>query len=243
MNRSTEEPPYPSCSQRGITWRRVLSCLPPANRPDYFLKHKSDAEDHGYTNESYKLGNLFVQIVDSANFLFEQQLTFCNFSPVEYTRLRFVAHKKLCILGLLLFQTYLREAWNSTYSEFANPRYYEDHPQQYRGMCLLRVNKHVCDLLSRLVKMITGKMHTNRSNILLELDPIFDSDVLRIYIWNLLFHFAEETRNPSEEISEEVSEAGVCAEEFTHNIYRDRPGKRSHYSQSLSSVVSSLIKT
>jgi hypothetical protein len=23
MNRSTEEPPYPSCSQRGLTWRRV----------------------------------------------------------------------------------------------------------------------------------------------------------------------------------------------------------------------------
>ena len=63
------------------------------------------------------------------------------------------------------------------------------------------------------------------------MDPIFDSDVLRIYIWNLLFHFAEDTRNPSEEISEEVSEAGVRAEEFTHNIYRDRPGKRSHYSQ------------
>ena len=47
MNRSTEEPPYPSCSQRGLTWRRVLSCLPPARRPDYFLNNKPKAEEYG----------------------------------------------------------------------------------------------------------------------------------------------------------------------------------------------------
>ena len=75
--------------------------------------------------------------------------------------------------------------------------------------------------------MITGKTHTNRSNQLLELDPIFDSDVLRIYIWNLIFHFAEDRRNPGEE----VSEAGVLVGNYTHNIYHDRPGTRSHYSQ------------
>ena len=227
LNRSTEEPPYPSCSQRGITWRRVLSCLPPASRPDYYLKQKPDAEDYGYSNESYKLGNLCVQIVGAANYVFPQQLDFVNFSPKDYTKLRTVAHKNLCILGLLLFQAYLREAWNQTYSDFANPQYDEDVVNRYRGMCLLRVNKHVYELLYKLMKLITGKTHTNRSNLLLELDPIFDSDVLRSYIWNLIFHFAEVKRNPGEE----VSEAGVLVEEYTHNIYRDRPGKRDHYSQ------------
>ena len=86
-------------------------------------------------------------------------------------------------------------------------------------MCLLRVIKHVCILLSKLIKMLTGKTHTNRSNLILKLDPIFDSDVLRSYIWNLIFHFAEDVRDSDAEISE----AGVLVEEYTHNIYRDRP--------------------
>ena len=160
-------------------------------------------------------------------FLFPEVLIFINFTPVEYTNLRTVAHKNLCILGLLLFQGYLREAWNSTYSEFANPQFDNDEPERYRGMCLLRVNQHVCVLLTKLLRLITGKIQTNRSNLILELDPIFDSDVLRMYIWNLIFHFAESVRLPGEE----VSEGSVLVEEFTHNIFRDRPGKRNHYAQ------------
>ena len=93
-------------------------------------------------------------------------------------------------------------------------------------VCYELTNMYASCLPFKLIRLITGKTRTNRSNQILELDPIFDSDVLRMYIWNLIFHFAESVRRPGEE----VSEGSVLVEEFTHNIFRDRPGKRNHYS-------------
>ncbi len=50
LNRTNEEPPYPRCIQRSITWRRIMSCLEPELRPDYFLTNRPEALIEGYSN-------------------------------------------------------------------------------------------------------------------------------------------------------------------------------------------------
>ena len=67
LNRSTEEPPYPRCMQRAVTWRRIMSCMSPETRPDYFLTNREEALEEGYSNVTWKIGNLCVQVVAVTN--------------------------------------------------------------------------------------------------------------------------------------------------------------------------------
>ena len=46
LNRSTEEPPR--CMHRAVTWRRIMSCMAPETRPDYFLTNRVEALEEGY---------------------------------------------------------------------------------------------------------------------------------------------------------------------------------------------------
>jgi len=75
--------------------------------------------------------------------------------------------------------------------------------------------------------MVKGKKEMNMSNQFLETDPIFDSDVLRMYIWDLIMIYDEYCRGS--EVTQ--SDGAPNIEEFTNNIYRDRPGLRDYFSQ------------
>ncbi len=74
LNRTQEEPPYPRCRSRGITWRRVLSVMNLRDRPDWYRKH--NPQHSSYNWESWRLGNLCVQVVSSANFILMTMLFF-----------------------------------------------------------------------------------------------------------------------------------------------------------------------
>ena len=145
----------------------------------------------------------------------------------ELVQLRVIGHKNLCVLGLLLFLKYLQHAWEFTYHEFMGPEHGPQISNQFRSHCVLAVHSQVCGLLLTLLKMVKGKQDVNLSNQHLETDPIFDSDVLRMYIWDLIMVYDEYVRG----IEIGQSDNATLIEEFTSNIYRDRPGLRGFFSQ------------
>ena len=127
LNRSTEEPPYPRCMQRAVTWRRIMSCMAPEDRPDYFLTNREEALEEGYSNVTWKIGNLCVQVVAVTNAKSlsvqpnDQIFISAEYKPLsedDLLQLRVIGHKNLCVLGLLLFLKYLDHAWNLTYHQF-----------------------------------------------------------------------------------------------------------------------------
>ena len=67
----------------------------------------------------------------------------------------------------------------------------------------------------------------NLSNQYLETDPLFDSGVFRMYIWNLIMMYDEFPRGQS--VGQ--SEGATLIEEFTNNIHRDRSGYRGFFCQ------------
>jgi hypothetical protein len=236
LNRSTEEPPYPRCMHRAVTWRRIMSCIAPETRPDYFLTNREEALEEGYSNVTWKIGNLCVQVVAVTNAkLLSVHPTGPEFISAAYQplnaddllQLRVIGHKNLCILGLLLFVKYLDHAWNLTYHQFMGPEHSLQSSNQFRCHCVLAVHTQVCGLLISLLKTVKGKKDMNMSNQFLETDPIFDSDVLRMYIWDLIMIYDEYCRGS--EVTQ--SDGATNIEEFTNNIYRDRPGLRDYFSQ------------
>ena len=102
LNRMQEEPPYPRCIQRAVTWRRIMSCLPPQQRPDYFIFNREEARDEGYSNVTWRIGNLCVQVVASANAKLTNLIggTLNKIKADDLLQLRVIGHKNLCVLGL-----------------------------------------------------------------------------------------------------------------------------------------------
>ena len=65
------------------------------------------------------------------------------------------------------------------------------------------------------------------SNQFLETEPIFDLDVLRMYMWDLIMTYDEYIQGAETAQGDYAS----IIEEFTNNAYRDRPGSRAYFSQ------------
>jgi hypothetical protein len=203
LNRAQEEPPYPRCIQRAVTWRRIMSCMAPQQRPDYYLFNREEARDEGYSNVTWKIGNLCVQVVASANAKLTNLIggTLNHMKAEDLLQLRIIGHKNLCILGLLLLLRYLEHAWERTYQHFMSQEHGPQITNQFRSHCVLAVHVQVCSLLVSLVRMVRSKQDVNLSNQYLETDPIFDSDVLRMYVWDLTMIYDEHCRGQEVHLS------------------------------------------
>ena len=139
LNRTCEEPPYPRCIQRAIPWRRIMSCMEPALRPDYYLTNNPEAAREGYSNVTWRIGNICVQVVAATNARLigidpaGSNVTATFKSPSyqqladdDLLQLRIIGHKNLCVLGLLLLLKYLEHAWTTTYHRFVG----EEHQSE-----------------------------------------------------------------------------------------------------------------
>ena len=162
LNRAYEEPPYPRCIQRAITWRRIISCMAPDLRPDYFLTNHSEASEEGYSNVTWRIGNLCIQIVavtnakllsiDPAGPVFSSQFKSASYQPLkddDLLQLRVIGHKNLCVLGLLLFNKYLEHAWSSTYHRFLDTEDTNQGCDRFRSHAILWQYTLKCVVYSR----------------------------------------------------------------------------------------------
>ena len=240
LNRACEEPPYPRCIQRAIPWRRIMSCIEPALRPDYYLTNNPEAKREGYSNVTWRIGNICVQVVAATNArLISIDPAGPNVTPTfksppyqqladdDLLQLRIIGHKNLCVLGLLLLLKYLDHAWTTTYHLFVGEEHYSETVNQLRMHAVAAVHSQVRGQLVNLVRMVRGKQTMNMSNQFLETEPIFDSDVLRMYMWDLIMVYDEYIRGAETANGDYAS----IIEEFTNNAYRDRPGSRAYFLQ------------
>lgn len=229
LNRTQEEPPYPRCRSRGITWRRVLSVMNRRDRPDWYRKH--NPQHSSYNWESWRLGNLCVQVVSSANFIFNDYAIFPSLDQERKEYARILSTKNLCIMALLLLYIYLEQAWDTTYQDIYVSIDSVAPQDMTRAKSIIVVRTHVLRLLEKLVKAIVGKGKDKVvANELLEQDPIFDSDSLRSYVWDILLEHAENNyRDPTATDPNNPSRPYVLVDEFTNNIPRDLPQAREYY--------------
>ena len=125
-------------------------------------------------------------------------------------------------MSLLLLYNYLEQAWDTTYHDIYISIDTVAPQDMARAKSIIVVRTHVIKLLERLVKAIVGKGKEKvAANELLEQDPIFDSDALRSYVWDILLEHAENNyRDPTATPTDpnNPSRPYVLVDEFTNNI-------------------------
>ncbi len=134
-------------------------------------------------------------------------------------------------MALLLLYIYLEQAWDTTYQDIYVSIDSVTPQDMTRAKSIIVVRTHVLRLLEKLVKAIVGKGKDKVvANELLEQDPIFDSDSLRSYVWDILLEHAENNyRDPTATDLNNPSLPYVLVDEFTNNIPRDLPQAREYY--------------
>ena len=227
LNRAQEEPPYPRCRSRGVTWLRILSCMNRQDRPDWY--RKQNPQHSSYNWESWRLGNLCIQVMSCANYIFNDYAMFADLDKERMVFARILATKNLCIMALLLLYRYLDEAWATTYQDIYTSIDPVTQQDMARAKAIIIVRVQVINLLEKLVKAIVGKGKEKLpANEILERDPIFDSDALRSYLWDIIMeHVANNYRDNAD--NSNSTSPYVLVDEFTNNVPRDLPQAHEYY--------------
>ena len=227
LNRAQEEPPYPRCRFRGVTWRRILSCMNRQDRPDWY--RKQNPQHSGYSWESWRLGNLCIQVLSCANYNFNDYSIFASLDKERMGFAKILSTKNLCIMALLLLYLYLDEAWATTYQDIYTSIDSVTQQDIARAKAIIIVRVQVINLLDKLVKAIVGKGKERLpANEILERDPIFDSDAFRSYLWDIIM---EHVANNYRDIADNSNSTSpyVLVDEFTNNVPRDLPQAQEYY--------------
>jgi hypothetical protein len=130
--------------------------LEPELSPDYYLKNHPEAAQEGYSNVTWRIGNICVQVVGVTNArligidpagpnstaLFKSP-AYQHLKDDELLQLRVIGHKNLCVLGLLLLLKYLEHAWTTTYCLFEGEEHYSETVNQLRMHAVLAVHAQV----------------------------------------------------------------------------------------------------
>jgi hypothetical protein len=93
-----------------------------STRPNYYLLNRLNAADFNYTNLSYQVGNLCVQVLAVSNFNFPEVVDWAIIKQKTLLNARVLARANLCVLGLILAFIYLHDVWESTYQSMAAGR-------------------------------------------------------------------------------------------------------------------------
>jgi len=142
---------------RGIVWRRVMSCLPEGQRPDYYYLNRENAMENAYNNHSYKLGNICIHVLTVADADYQYILHCPKVEDQLILEARVLARTDLAVLGLVLAHINLYHAWEHTYRYFY-PNYFTLTPaDELRYKSLLTVWSEVIRVISKLLSNLKSK--------------------------------------------------------------------------------------
>ena len=123
---------------------------------------------------------------------------------------------------------YLHDVWESTYQSMAAGRADLQPADRIRLRTILIVRKAVVDLLNQINSYIIGK-HGGDARQICDDHALFDSDVWRSFIWDIIMEHASLLYGESGELHPPEGRL-IFMDDYTHNIPRDRPYAVKYYS-------------